>query len=424
MARSPATLKTAVSGVDRRRPASSTGDARIQARDEALAERARALAPVVWLLGKVQSGKTSIIRAITRSTDAEIGDGFRPSTRTSRTYEFPEGAPVLRFLDTRGLGEVDYDPSEDIAFCEQGAHLVLAVMRAMDPQQDAVIDTLRLVRGRKPDLPVVVAQTTLHEGYRHGERHPVPYPLGLDADPSEAGGIFPPELLRALAYQRSLLADLPGGSDTLFVPIDLTRPEDNFPPADYGLEQLTEALLRAAPAGMVGALAAMPAFSDNPEAGDAQSLIFGHAMAAAGTDIVPLAGALAVPTIQARLLHRLGRLYGVNWDRRAYLELSAALGVGTITRIAAGYGLRQLAKLLPVYGQTAGAAASAAASFALTYALGKAATYYLQRRRLGASDVKGVSEIYQDALRSAFNMARERKLGDTNGNPGNGNPGP
>ena len=35
---------------------------------------------------------------------------------------------------------------------------------------------------------------------------------------------------------------------------------------------------------------------------------------------------------------------------------------------------RQLVKLIPVYGQTAGAAAAAAASFAATYALGKAAS--------------------------------------------------
>src|SRR5262245_3839347 len=107
-----------------------------EAPSEAVREGARALAPVVWLLGKVQSGKTSIIRAITRSTDAEIGDGFRACTRTSRIYEFPCDAPVLRFLDTRGLGEAGYDPGEDLAFSETSAHLVLATMRAMDPQQD------------------------------------------------------------------------------------------------------------------------------------------------------------------------------------------------------------------------------------------------------------------------------------------------
>src|SRR5262245_11893341 len=51
-------------------------------------------APVVWLLGKVQSGKTSVIRAITRSSDAAIGDGFRPCTRTARLYAFPNDMPV------------------------------------------------------------------------------------------------------------------------------------------------------------------------------------------------------------------------------------------------------------------------------------------------------------------------------------------
>ena len=32
--------------------------------------------PVFWLLGKTQAGKTSLIRAITGSDAAEIGNGF------------------------------------------------------------------------------------------------------------------------------------------------------------------------------------------------------------------------------------------------------------------------------------------------------------------------------------------------------------
>jgi uncharacterized protein (DUF697 family) len=109
------------------------------------------------------------------------------------------------------------------------------------------------------------------------------------------------------------------------------------------------------------------------------------------------------------MLSQLGRLYGIEWDRRAYAELTAAIGAGTVARVAAGVGLRQLAKFLPVYGQTAGAAASAAASFAVTYALGKAAVYYLHGRRLGTSDRSGVAAAYQQALREAFRMARERR---------------
>lgn len=366
-------------------------------------------APVVWLLGKVQSGKTSIIRAITASTDAEIGDGFRPCTRTSRLYAFPSEMPVLRFLDTRGLGETGYDPAEDLAFAESASHLIVATMRAMDPDQTAVLDALRQVRRRHPDWPIVVAQTSLHEGYPPGHGHTLPYPFEPHAPPDAIARI-PSDLMRALAHQRTVLDKLPGRGALLFAPIDLTRPDDDLPPADYGLDALAEALATVAPARMLAALASLPGFTSDPLSRSADPIVMGHAMAAAGGDLVPLpvAGAIAASTIQARMLSRLGRLYGVAWDKRAYAELTAALGVGTVAKVAAGVGIRQLAKFLPVYGQTAGAAASAAASFAVTYALGKAAVYYLHGRRLGTADRSGISQAYEQALRDAFRMARER----------------
>jgi len=70
-----------------------------------ISDTARLFAPVVWLVGKVQGGKTSIIRILTEVTDAEIGAGFRACTRTARIFDFPVEAPIIRFLDTRGLGE-------------------------------------------------------------------------------------------------------------------------------------------------------------------------------------------------------------------------------------------------------------------------------------------------------------------------------
>lgn len=378
-----------------------------------VAERARALAPVVWMLGKVQSGKSSIIRGITRANEAAIGDGFRPCTRSSRIYEFPGDAPVLRFLDTRGLGEAGYDPAEDLQFAEQHANLILVTMRAMDPQQRDLVDVVKLVRKRNPDWPVVVAQTTLHDGYDSGTDHILPYPFAPMAPLSDVPGL-PNDLLRALAFQRTLFDDLKGDSPPLFVPIDLTHPDDGLHPADYGLEALTEAIAAVAPAGLLSALEAMPGFSADPMGRAADPMIMGHAMAAAGGDLVPIpvAGAIAASTVQARLLHKLGELYGIQWDRRAYADLSAAIGAGTLIKLASQIGLRQLVKMIPAYGQTAGAAASAAASFALTYALGKAAVYYLHRRRLGAVDRKGIAQVYQQSLREAFRMARERKLPD------------
>lgn len=380
---------------------------------EAIIDGARALAPVVWMLGKVQSGKSSIIRGITRAGDAAIGDGYRPCTRTSRIYEFPSEAPVLRFLDTRGLGEAGYDPAEDLTFAEQNAHLVLLTMRAMDPQQQALVDVAHLVRKRQPEWPIVVAQTTLHDGYAQGGDHIVPYPFEGSTPLAGTPGLTD-DLLRALAFQRSLFDDIKG-DPPLFVPIDLTHPDDGLHPADYGLDALTEALAAVAPASLLVALSAMPGFSADPKERIADPLIMGHAMAAAGGDLVPIpvAGTIAATTIQARLLHKLGELYGIKWDRRAYTDLSAAIGTGTLLKIASQIGLRQLVKMIPAYGQTAGAAASAAASFALTYALGKAAVYYLHRRRHGTVDRKGISQVYQQSLRDAFRMARERRLSET-----------
>ena len=51
---------------------------------EGVVDQARGLAPVVWLVGKVQSGKTSIVGAITQNSDAEVGTGFKACTRTAR----------------------------------------------------------------------------------------------------------------------------------------------------------------------------------------------------------------------------------------------------------------------------------------------------------------------------------------------------
>src|SRR5204862_4229230 len=123
-----------------------------------------------------------------------------------------------------------------------------------------------------------------------------------------------------------------------------------------------------------------------------------------------IVGVVAVPAVQAAMLQQLAKLHGAHWDRRAYAEFAGALGAGTLVRTASTFGLRQLIKLIPVYGQTAGAAAAAAASFAATYAMGKAAGYFLAMRQQGRKSDE-VASIYQAALREAFSLAKERDLG-------------
>ena len=63
------------------------------------------------------------------------------------------------------------------------------------------------------------------------------------------------------------------------------------------------------------------------------------------------------------------------------------------------FGVRQLVKLIPVYGQTAGAAAAAAASFAATYAMGKAAELFPGCGASRAGSAEEVASVYRQALR-------------------------
>ena len=93
-------------------------------------------------------------------------------------YAYPdEEGCFLKFLDTRGLGEVGYDPAEDLEVFADQSHCIIVVLKAMDHAQQDVLAALRTIRKQRPQWPVIVCQTTLHEGYPGGAGHVVPYPL-------------------------------------------------------------------------------------------------------------------------------------------------------------------------------------------------------------------------------------------------------
>ena len=356
--------------------------------------RARQPLPVLWLVGKTQAGKTSIIRALTGSETAEIGNGFQPCTRTARFYDFPTEAPVVRFLDTRGLGEVAYDPAEDIRYCEAQAHLVLGVMKATDIRQDAVFEVLRAVRRRHPEWPALIAQTGLHEAYPPGGEHLLPYPYDREPLPPQV----PVDLARALAAQRERLGKLPGLSPARWVALDLTLPDDGFEPVNYGLEALWAAVEAVSALGLQAMLRGDAGMRDVYECA-AHPHIVGHALAAAGVGALPLVDLVGVPAVQAKLLHSLSTLYGQNWDGRAISEflglLGAGIGVGYVARTVG----RELIKFIPWWGQTVGAVWGATTSGATTYALGKAAGYYFAtRQQAGAMDAETLRRVYAEAL--------------------------
>jgi uncharacterized protein (DUF697 family) len=366
-----------------------------EALDAALREaRARQPLPVLWLIGKTQAGKTSIIRALTGSATAEIGNGFQPCTRTARFYDFPNETPVVRFLDTRGLGEVAYDPADDIHYCESQAHLLLGVMKVADIRQDAVFDVLRAVRQRHPEWPVLIAQSGLHELYPSNGDHPLPYPYDQDSWPLHVTA----DLGRALRAQRDRLGSLPGATPVRWVPIDLTLPEDGYKPVHYGLEALWTAIESVSTLGLQDRLQGDTGVRD-VYARAAHPHIVGYALAAAGIGALPVVDWVGVPAVQAKLLHSLAALYEQGWDGRRASEFLGLLGAG----IGAGYLARMmgrgLVKFVPVWGQTLGAVWGATTSGATTYALGKAAGYYFASRRQGLPlDAAALRRIYAEAL--------------------------
>ena len=368
------------------------------------AARARQPLPVLWLIGKAQAGKTSIIHALTGSSAAEIGNGFQPCTRRTQFYDFPAQTPVVRFLDTRGLGEVDYAPAEDIAYCETQAHLILGVMKATDVRQDAVCQVLHAVRQRHPEWPVLIAQTGLHEGYAPGQEHIQPYPYRDTPWPAS----IPPGLLRSMVAQRQSIGTLPGSAPVQWVAIDLTQPVDGWEPADYGLDALWESISEISAYGWQARLRGDPQVRD-VYASAAHPQIVGHALAAAGVGALPMLDLLGVPAVQAKLLYSLAHLYQQEWDRRRVSEFFGLLGVGVGMSYVSRFIGREVIKLIPVWGQTAGAMWGASASAATTYALGKTACSYFFSSRQGEQlDATALRQVYAAALATGAQLWREQ----------------
>ncbi|HEY1192102.1 MAG TPA: DUF697 domain-containing protein [Gemmata sp.] len=337
------------------------------------AVRGKTPAPVFWLLGKTQSGKTSLVRFLTGAEDAAIGSGFRPCTKTSRLYQFPTpDAPLLTFLDTRGVDEPGYEPAEDIAQFDAQAHVVIVTAKATDFGQGNVRHALERIRAASTSRPVILAVTCLHEAIPR-QPHPLPYPFGATAaDPNAPLPDDVPEHLRdCIGEHRRAFA----GLFDACVPLDLTKPEDGFSEPHYGGEQLKQVLLKVLPAAYRQTLLRLREATDalkGVHQRHAEPIILGYTSLAgtAGAVPVPFADMVLLPGIQARMAHHIGQIYGQPMTPERLRELAAAIGVGMVSRQL----IRQAVKFIPVVGSAVGATVAAAS----TYALGRALCFYFE----------------------------------------------
>ena len=357
--------------------------------------------PVFWLLGKTQSGKTSIIQSLTGSTQVEIGQGFRACTRSARVYDFPDAdTAFIHFLDTRGLGETSYDPSEDIAWCREQAHLLMVVIKAMDHELDAVVTAVRAVATEHPEWPVLVVQTCLHEGYSSKSmNHILPYPYSDDV----FDGKVPADLARSLQVQRELFK----GLDVRFAVVDLTQADDGFEPRHYGLEALWNAIEQALPLGLRQMLKQSPGQSDSLNdiyAQHARPHVIGYAVSAglvAATPI-PVIGAPLIVAVQGKLFHSIASIYGLPLTRRSVSEIASAVGIGSL---GVGYGVRELAKWIPGWGSAVAGLSTAA----ITYALGMTLCFYYAKTQQGeAFTPEMLKSVYAEQLQQGRELLKAR----------------
>jgi uncharacterized protein (DUF697 family) len=369
-------------------------------------------APVFWLLGKAQSGKTSIIRALTGSSRAEIGNGFRSCTRTAQVYPFPnEDECFLRFLDTRGLGEATYDPAEDTRVFEGQAHCLVVVIKAMDHAQQCVVEPMEAILKAHANWPLLVVQTTLHEGYPSPDtRHANPYPYAEDPLPAAV----PHDLARSLITQRQYFA----GYRAHFVAVDFTLPEDGYEPEMYGLDALWAAVEEAVPLGLramlEGAQQARRSLRDVYfRAAHPHVLSYAIAAGVIASVPVPMIDLPLFVAVQAKLFHTLSSIYGQEMSAQRMAEISGTLGIGLLARL----GGRELLKFIPGFGS----AVSALFAAASTYALGCTLCAYFSFARNGdVPDPASLRRLYKEQyaegrrrLRDYLDRAARHKKGDS-----------
>ncbi|WP_334063333.1 YcjF family protein [Limimaricola cinnabarinus] len=332
--------------------------------------------PVVWMLGRTGAGKSSLIRVLTGLSEIVVGNGYASCTRTSRKFDFPQDQPLVRFLDTRGLGEAGYDPEEDLVASEGHSRAIIVVARLDDPVQGEIVDALQDVLSRHPKMEVLLVHTGADL---------VPDPAARDRARSAT----------AARYMKAAGRALPE--------VVISLPRDGAPTAEQ-MEALTDALVEVLPNAGLALREEAASDAEARAFRDVRRTVLFYAGIAGGSDAVPIVGLFSSTGVQFTMLKKLGEHYGVPVTLTLARNFASLLGIGIGIggRFLGSVAVRQGAKLLPVYGQTAGAVAAGALTFGATYALGRTAARYLHALSVGEEPSKeDLQKTFREALKGA-----------------------
>ena len=308
-----------------------------------------------------------------------------PCTRDSSYFDYPEERPILRFLDTRGLGDVDYDPDADLEALGDSSHALLVVCRIRDAEQSAILNALKRIckSARHIGHSAIIA---VHTGADE-----------LDDEHDRRRAVETKQAELEAVWGKSIDYCLTGFGE---------RSDGNL--NDLGADRLRDLIGEKVPELSLWLQRRIHRDAEQENFDQLKTEVLWYASTAAASDAVPVVGLVSVPAIQGKMLHSLSRRYGIRWNTRNFSEFSAALGTSFAFRYATSLAARQLAKLVPGYGQLAGGAFAVSVSYASTYALGRAACSYLYHKKTAAAiDDRALQSVYQDALKRGRQAGKE-----------------
>ncbi|MGD1704431.1 YcjF family protein [Dapis sp. BLCC M229] len=351
------------------------------------------------LIGKPQTGKSSIVRGLTGVSPEIIGQGFRPHTQHTQRYAYPsDDLPLLIFTDTVGLGDVKQEIpviiDELLGELEQEsnrARILILTVKINDFATDTLRQIAQQLRQEYPNIPCLLAVTCLHEVY----------PNPTDDHPE-----YPPEyeeLNRPFAAIQEDFGELYNSS----VLLDFTLEEDGYNPVFYGLEAFRDSLAELLPEAEARTIHQLLDEQASKQLGNiyrdvGRRYILSFTIMAATAAAVPLPFATmpVLTALQVSMVGLLGNLYGQTISPSQAGGVVSAIGGGFVAQ-AVG---RELIKIVPGFGSAI--AASWAATY--TWALGESACVYFGDLMGGK---KPDPEKIQGVMQEAFESAKERFKG-------------
>jgi uncharacterized protein (DUF697 family)/predicted GTPase len=323
------------------------------------------------LIGKPQTGKSSIVRALTGVSDAIIGQGYRPHTQHTQRYNFPtDELPLLTFTDTVGLGD---GAQETAAVVREllgelsvpdaqavNAKIIVLTVKIGDFATEGLRQIVQQVRSLHPSVPCLLAVTCLHESY----------PATVSDHPA-----YPPDYAELQRAFNQIQQDFQGLFDRVVL-LDFTLESDGFSPVLYGLDAFVEGLAALLPEAESKAIAQLITQGETRDQlghiyrNVARHYILPFSIMAGALAAVPLPLATmpVLTALQVSMVGLLGKLYGQT--------VKPAQAGGLVSTIAGGFVAaaigRELVKFIPGFGSVI------AASWATAYtvALGEAACVY------------------------------------------------